>query len=74
VEYVKKTSIAFAVLICLVALSFISSIATIAVCHADNGGPYKKSKPIVEPQDNGGPYKKSKPIVEPQDNGGPYKK
>lgn len=65
----KKTSLAFIALICLVAFSVVYGLTAITVCYADNGRPYSID-PVV-PLDNGRPYIIN-PIVEPQDNGRPY--
>ncbi len=67
----RKTRLVSIALVCLVVLSFVYGVGTIAVCHADNSRPYKRA--LVEPQDNSRPYSFD-PIVEPQDNSRPYKK
>lgn len=65
----RKITIVSIALICLVALSVIYGLYTIAVCHADNSRPY--SREPIEPQDNSRPYGFG-PILNPLDNSRPY--
>ena len=68
-KVLKKTSLAFIALACLVALSLVYGLATITVCHADNPRPY--SPDPIEPRDNPKPYDVN-PIFKLRDNPRPY--